>query len=252
MTIDAGAGNVTFSSAVTGVSSTTSGSAGFRRYNLDGYFNDYLNFFNGCETVACGTVDYTINEGDEGSTYSRRWTGVLEAEVNGTYTFKTRSDDASYVFIGDKDQDLATFIEHIQDGSRYGNDRTSYRVVDNRGTHGERDRTGNKALTTSGFYPIIVFFGENHGGARMQFTFKGGGDNNYRFTHSANTNGKLNFYQSTSTTNTFINNINITANQFNAQDIKVGGDLTVTNSGNSTISGVISGDTALTLSLIHI
>ena len=43
-----------------------------------------------------------------------------------------------------------------------------------------------------------------------------------------------------------INNLSITANQFSAQDIIVGGELTVTNSGNSTISGVISGDTALT------
>ena len=43
-----------------------------------------------------------------------------------------------------------------------------------------------------------------------------------------------------------INNLSITANQFSAQGIEVSGDLTVTNSGNSTISGVISGDTALT------
>ncbi len=43
-----------------------------------------------------------------------------------------------------------------------------------------------------------------------------------------------------------INNLSITANQFSAQAIEVSGDLTVTNSGNSTISGVISGDTALT------
>ncbi len=42
-----------------------------------------------------------------------------------------------------------------------------------------------------------------------------------------------------------LNNLSITANQFSAQAIEVGGDLTVTNSGNSTISGVISGDTAL-------
>jgi len=42
-----------------------------------------------------------------------------------------------------------------------------------------------------------------------------------------------------------INNLSITANQFSAQAIEVGGDLTVTNSGGSTISGVISGDTAL-------
>ena len=246
LTIDAGAGNVTFSSAVTGVSSTTAGSAGFRRYNIDGYFNDYLDHFDGCETVSCGTVDYVIQEGDEGSTYSRRWTGVLEAEVSATYTFKTRSDDASYAFIGDKDQDLATFIAHIQDGSRYGNDRTSYRVVDNRGTHGQRDRTGTKALVTGGYYPIIVFFGENAGGAGVQFTFKGGGDNTYRYSNSANSNGKLNFYQSTATTNTFINNMTITASAFNAAAIEVGGTLSVTNSGTSAITGAITGDTALT------
>ena len=43
-----------------------------------------------------------------------------------------------------------------------------------------------------------------------------------------------------------INNLTVTANQFNAQAIELGGTLAITNSGSSTISGVISGDTALT------
>ena len=45
---------------------------------------------------------------------------------------------------------------------------------------------------------------------------------------------------------TAINNLSITANQFSAQDIKVGGTLSITNSGTSEISGAITGDTALT------
>ena len=47
---------------------------------------------------------------------------------------------------------------------------------------------------------------------------------------------------------TAINNLSITANQFNAANIAIGGNLTVTNSGSSTISGVVSGSTALTKS----
>jgi autotransporter-associated beta strand protein len=49
-----------------------------------------------------------------------------------------------------------------------------------------------------------------------------------------------------SSPNSMINNLTVTANQFNAQAIELGGTLAVTNSGSSTISGVISGDTALT------
>ena len=47
---------------------------------------------------------------------------------------------------------------------------------------------------------------------------------------------------------TAINNLSINANQFNAANIAIGGNLTVTNSGSSTISGVVSGSTALTKS----
>ena len=42
-----------------------------------------------------------------------------------------------------------------------------------------------------------------------------------------------------------INNLSITANQFSAQAIELGGTLAVTNSGGSTISGVIRGSTAI-------
>ncbi|MDA8548426.1 autotransporter-associated beta strand repeat-containing protein, partial [Candidatus Pelagibacter bacterium] len=49
-----------------------------------------------------------------------------------------------------------------------------------------------------------------------------------------------------SSPNSMINNLTVTANQFNAQAIALDGTLSVTNSGDSTISGVISGNTALT------
>jgi len=250
LTINAGSGNVTFSSAVTGTSTTTTsaGDSGWYRYQINRYFDDYLDRFNGCKTETCGSVDYTINDGNKGDNYSWRFSGYVQSQGTTSYDFWTNSDDASYVFIGNSGQSLADFITIIQGSNRYGNSVSSYRVVDNRGAHGMRARQGSKTLTQGELYPILVYFGEAWGGDWIDFRFKNTNSNNWRQTHQANTNGNLNFYRgkTTTTTNTLINNLSVTANQFTAGAVKVSGDLTVTNSGNSTISGVISGDTALT------
>ena len=148
LTINAGAGNVTFSSAVTGTSTSTTsaGASGWYRYQINRYFDDYLNRFDGCKTETCGSVDYTINDGNRGDNYSWRWSGYVQSQGTTSYDFWTNSDDASYVFIGNSGQSLADFITIIQGSNRYGNSVSSYRVVDNRSPHGMRARSGSKTL----------------------------------------------------------------------------------------------------------
>ncbi|MFZ2489768.1 MAG: PA14 domain-containing protein [Anaerolineae bacterium] len=75
--------------------------------------------------------------------FSILWRGKLATPVAGTYTIGTRSDDGSYVYI---------------DGQL---------VVDNGGSHGAEDRSGQITLDT-GFHSIEVRYNELSGSREMQ------------------------------------------------------------------------------------
>jgi hypothetical protein len=84
--------------------------------------------------------------------YSMRWSGAINLPQSGVWTFKTRSDDGSQLFI---------------DGVR---------VVNNDGNHGMRDRQGSRKLR-AGNHELVITFYENGGGAGLQASVKrpGGG-----------------------------------------------------------------------------
>ena len=72
-----------------------------------------------------------------------RWRGSYSAPTTGSYTFSTRSDDGSMLYI---------------DGVV---------VVDNDGLHGARTESGSVQLT-AGSHSIMILFFENGGGAMLQ------------------------------------------------------------------------------------
>ena len=78
-----------------------------------------------------------------------KWTGKLDIQEGGTYTFQTCSDDGSNVFIG------------------------GTKVVDNDGLHGRRCKEGSINLEDGKTYDITVNFFENGGGANCQVLWKG-------------------------------------------------------------------------------
>ena len=87
-----------------------------------------------------------VDPGD-GERYSIRYTGYIFIDATDTYTFYTSSDDGSKLFI---------------DGTQ---------VVDNDGAHGNRERSGDIALTV-GFHTIEVLFFERTGGNILSVSYQ--------------------------------------------------------------------------------
>jgi hypothetical protein len=112
-----------------------------------GYFNDNIDFFNAKPSSTASTIKI-VDLKDEGSLYSYKISGYFLAPKTGEFQFKTKSDDASYVFIGKK------------------------KVVDNGKSHGARERTGKIKLVLGTLYPITIYFGEKTGGASLLFWWK--------------------------------------------------------------------------------
>ena len=145
----------------------TPGLSGVR---YEGYFNDKFEFFENAQVIEDSRYpkNFTaINKSTAGfnydNTYSVEWQGVFVAPVSGTYKFATSSDDASWLWIGDAGSSIDDLIE-TRDKSNA--------VVDNRGLHGVRTRTGSIDLAAGDVHPILIYFGENHGGDRIEVKFK--------------------------------------------------------------------------------
>jgi len=96
-------------------------------------------------------VDYSLSEGPFAGTelsgeFSVRWSGMIRIPADGEYSFGLNSDDGSQLFI---------------DGRL---------VVDNGGSHGMRERTGNVTLP-AGDHPLVLDFIEEGGGAGCIFSW---------------------------------------------------------------------------------
>ena len=80
------------------------------------------------------------------ATSTPRWRGSIGLEVPGEYTFQTRSDDGSMLYI---DREI---------------------VVDNDGVHGKRPVAGSIELS-AGPHDITITFFENRGGAALEVSY---------------------------------------------------------------------------------
>jgi hypothetical protein len=85
--------------------------------------------------------------------FAVRWTGFVEIHTSGEYTFYTKSDDGS-----------AMWIANAPDSEK--------KLVSNDGLHGMRTRSGEITLDTGNHHFRIEMF-ENGGGAGCQFHYKG-------------------------------------------------------------------------------
>ena len=81
-----------------------------------------------------------------------RWRGMIVIETDGSYDFKTRSDDGSFLYI---------------DGVQ---------IVNNDGWHGMQDRDGSATLV-AGQHSITIVMNEGGGGCGLEVSWRlGGGD----------------------------------------------------------------------------
>lgn len=131
------------------------------RFNIySGYFDTNPNFFNNPTPLYPGiSSGYTIEissiatgtnqliQQNVRDLFTVEWVGQFYAPVGGTWTFKTSSDDASYLYIGET------------------------LVVNNGGLHGITTKTGTIVLTAYTYYPIRILFGESSGNENMIVSF---------------------------------------------------------------------------------
>ena len=89
----------------------------------------------------------TLLDNNNKDNYGVKWTGYFVPKKTGTFTFKTESNDMSYLYI---------------DGVK---------VVDNGGMHGMRSRYGIKNLEKDKTYKLEIYFSENNSGDQINVMF---------------------------------------------------------------------------------
>lgn len=133
-----------------GITSVTNIQPGLIKRFYNGlYFNDDPALLDGTSptTTEPDTNPIIFNIGD---LYSVQWTGYFYASLAGNYTFKTASDDSSFVWLGNNAVSGFT---------------TSNVSINNGGTHGTQDAfSPTYALEAGTYYPIRIMFGEAGGG----------------------------------------------------------------------------------------
>ncbi|MGN6166043.1 MAG: fibronectin type III domain-containing protein [Flavisolibacter sp.] len=95
-------------------------------------------------------VDITSKSGTDN--FGFLWEGFIKIPVNGSYTFRTNSDDGSKLYL-----------------STYGFNKTA--LVNNDGAHGTQDADGTITLN-AGVYPISIVYFEKTGGESMTVSWK--------------------------------------------------------------------------------
>ncbi|WKN42320.1 PA14 domain-containing protein [Tunicatimonas pelagia] len=100
-----------------------------------------------------GTVaNFSLNPRQQNSNFGFAFTGYIQIEKQGSYTFYTASDDGSQLFIDNK------------------------RIVDNDGLHGKQERSGSVSLS-AGMHAIKVVYFERSGGEVLEVKYQGPGVN---------------------------------------------------------------------------
>jgi len=132
---------------------------GFKWYYYEGSYFSVPSSFNNKEPTAEGTGvtdfsskhkatgEYLPNNGSK-SNYAVRWQGRFVPKETGTHKFWTKSDDMSYLYVGNT------------------------KVIDNGGLHGEVEIDGTFNMTKGRKYLIEIFFSEKGGGDEMIVSFK--------------------------------------------------------------------------------
>lgn len=133
---------------------------------FDGYFADDPSYFDGKTGVSQG-FEKTIDWGrDEEDNYSLTYKGYFKVPASSAGTssvFEILSDDASFLWIGDKDQSVNALEASINTGNA---------KINHGGLHGmDVSGSASLALTAGEYYPIIIYYGESTVGEALKFRF---------------------------------------------------------------------------------
>ena len=147
---------------------TVTGLSGFKRQDFNGYYNDNPRFF--INKFPTSETNITSISGITSSPYtSDRYFGYINPTSTTTYEFRTTSDDASHVYIGDDGQTVDSLFKEVEAN------RGSNLVVNNGGVHANRSASGSKSLTSGGQYPVIIYYGNAPTNTGMVFEWRESG-----------------------------------------------------------------------------
>ena len=147
--------------------STTTAGLYFTIY--DGYFADSMTFTStsalkttasstgytsNISSISAGTNSAVSNNSLE--FFTVEWIGLFLANVTGTWTFFTSSDDGSFLWIGANATSGYT---------------TTNATVQNGGLHSTQERSGTVVLTSGVYYPIRILYGDNTADNTMTVSF---------------------------------------------------------------------------------
>lgn len=153
-------GNTTYKYAIQAIN--TNGSSGFNTNDLSGVSYNYyegswnnLPDFNSLAPISSGTINnFSLAPRISQDYFAFKYTATLNVPTSGTYTFYTKSDDGSKLYID--------------------NFNSSGQVVNNDYLQGPTERSGNKTLT-AGTHKIYVTFFEKTGGEFLEVKWSGPG-----------------------------------------------------------------------------
>lgn len=128
--------------------------SGLQKSIYNGYFYDNPNFFSKLPvsvSIDNGILEIDKFENPEDPLYdtvSTEWLGYFTPNTTETYTFYLKSDDGSYLWLGDIALNGYT---------------TENALVNNGGTHGAIEKSGSISLISGSVYPIRIQFGDEFG-----------------------------------------------------------------------------------------
>jgi hypothetical protein len=137
------------------VSSAGYSDLGIRATRYEGYFGDNPDYFTFTAQTSTSIVTNTLLS-SIGDYYSYQFLGFFVAPTTGSYSFRTTSDDASYMWLG------STAVS----GYTVGNS-----LINNGGIHGNATVTSSINLVANETYYIRLQFGENAGGDYFLFEY---------------------------------------------------------------------------------
>lgn len=131
-------------------------------YAADDFDNDF-NWFD-TATVQSENVVPIVNYPDDGTEYfARKIQGYFVAPEDGNHRFRTKSDDSSWVWIGEADEPIHTLIAR--------RDKTN-EIIDNSGSHPAQTVTSaNINLVAGKLYPILIYYGQGYGGTILEMQY---------------------------------------------------------------------------------
>jgi hypothetical protein len=142
--------------------------AGLKRQDFNGYYNDYPSFFLNKFPTSESTIT-SISGITTSPNTSDRYFGYINPTSTTTYEFKTTSDDASHVYIGDAGQTVDSLFKQVQAN------KSTKLIVNNGGWHGTQTQSGSKSLTSGQQYPIIIYYGNAPTQTTMTFEWRESG-----------------------------------------------------------------------------